>query len=75
MMVTGKPMQDPRTNEFVIAEDGVTPKREYWNWGDMQIVRWKFSKWPHTLCVRRGRSSEARAGALQPSVWLCRHVA
>ena len=46
MMVEGKPKQDPKTFEVIMKPDG-TPEREYWHWGDMQIVRWKFSKWAH----------------------------
>ena len=48
MMVAGKPKQDPKTFEVLMKPDG-TPEREYWHWGDMQIVRWKFSKWPLTF--------------------------
>ena len=48
MMVAGKPKQDPKTFEVLMKPDG-TPEREYWHWGDMQIVRWYFSKWPLTF--------------------------
>ena len=48
MMAEGKPKQNEKTNEIILRPDG-TPEREYWHWGDMQIVRWKFSKWPLTF--------------------------
>ena len=50
MMMEGKPMQKDgtMTGPIILNDDG-TPKREYWHWGDMQIVRWKFSKWDHNF--------------------------
>ena len=46
MMVEGKPKLTGGWGHetTVIGADG-KPEREYWHWGDMQIVRWYFSRW------------------------------
>ena len=38
MMLEGKPKYTS-SGDLVTHHDG-TPEREYWHWGDMQIVRW-----------------------------------
>jgi hypothetical protein len=43
MMAEGKP-KTTNQGDLVLGPDG-KPEREYWHWGDMQIVRWYFSKW------------------------------
>jgi hypothetical protein len=43
MMSEGKPSYT-NAGDPVMGSDGKI-KREYWHWGDMQLVRWYFSKW------------------------------
>ena len=38
MMAEGKPKYT-NGGDLVLGPDG-RPEREYWHWGDMQIVRW-----------------------------------
>jgi len=50
MMATGKPSYKGGWGKDVpdLNDDG-SQKYEYWHWGDMQIVRWYFSKWPQVF--------------------------
>jgi hypothetical protein len=44
MMVVGKPAFDNKGEPTMIAGTD-KQAREYWHWGDMQLVRWYFSYW------------------------------